>query len=84
MKRVAKCIVKGCDNYADKGRFVGPLCAPCHTFITEGVGVYSQVYRNARELIVGDGERKELFAKVRESAARLGETVAEFERKFGS
>lgn len=31
-----KCIVKGCTNYNDEGRFVGHLCGPCHTMLTTG------------------------------------------------
>jgi|APGre2960657373_1045057.scaffolds.fasta_scaffold178160_2 hypothetical protein len=42
-----KCIVKDCANHASQGKFIGSLCAPCHAFITTGVGKYSQAYRNA-------------------------------------
>ena len=31
-----KCIVHGCSNHADQGRFVGEMCSPCHTMITTG------------------------------------------------
>jgi hypothetical protein len=48
-----KCIVKGCENHANQGVFVGDLCSPCHTFITTGEGVYSQAYRNAKRDWVG-------------------------------
>ena len=33
---MGKCIVKGCRNHKYEGRFVGDLCAPCHTMITTG------------------------------------------------
>jgi len=31
-----ECIVKGCTNKKWQGRFVGDLCAPCHSYITNG------------------------------------------------
>lgn len=31
-----KCIVHGCNNRADQGRFVGEICSPCNTIITTG------------------------------------------------
>ena len=31
-----KCIVKGCHNSPDDGRFVGDICAPCYKIITKG------------------------------------------------
>ena len=31
-----KCIVKGCDNHNVQGRFIGDLCAPCHSMLTTG------------------------------------------------
>lgn len=46
---VKKCIVKDCTNLTTEGTFVGDLCMPCHSFIAEGQGVYSQAYRNAHE-----------------------------------
>jgi hypothetical protein len=45
-----KCIVMGCENHADEGKFVGDLCSPCHIFVTSGRGVHSQAYRNARQI----------------------------------
>jgi hypothetical protein len=48
-----KCIVKDCENHSNEGEFNGDLCYPCHAFITNGEGVYSQVYRNTkREWVV--------------------------------
>jgi hypothetical protein len=43
-----KCIALNCDNHRHGGKFVGDLCAPCHTFISTGAGVYSQAYRNTK------------------------------------
>ena len=48
-----ECIVKGCENHANQGVFVGDLCSPCHGFITTGEGVYSQAYRNTKREWVG-------------------------------
>jgi len=31
-----KCIVHGCKNHRHEGRFVGDLCAPCHTMLAYG------------------------------------------------
>ena len=48
-----KCIVKDCKNHEHEGRFIGSLCAPCHTHITKGEGIYSQSYRNSQREWVG-------------------------------
>lgn len=42
-----KCIVKGCENMSDHGKFVGALCAPCHDFITTGRSFQSAAFRHA-------------------------------------
>lgn len=44
-----RCIVKGCPNSDDQGKFVGDLCFPCHEHITIGESCHSQAYQNARE-----------------------------------
>lgn len=31
---MSKCIVYGCPNHDNKGRFVGNLCVPCHDFLS--------------------------------------------------
>ena len=41
------CIVNGCPNQTDQGRFVGDLCSPCYHFVADGEGVHSQAFRNA-------------------------------------
>lgn len=46
-----KCAVKNCENHSDQGRFVGVLCSPCYTFIATGEGVYSQAFRNSRDMV---------------------------------
>jgi len=46
-----KCAVQDCENHAHEGKFVGLLCAPCHTFIAGDGGLYSQAYRNSRNMI---------------------------------
>jgi hypothetical protein len=46
-----KCAVKDCENHAHEGKFVGLLCAPCYTLITGDGGLYSQAYRNSRNMI---------------------------------
>ena len=48
-----KCIVKDCENHSSEGEFKGDICYPCHAFITNGEGVYSQVYRNTKREWVG-------------------------------
>lgn len=32
----SRCIVHGCRNHRHQGRFIGDLCAPCHSYITTG------------------------------------------------
>lgn len=44
---VKTCIVKGCTNRSDEGRFAVTMCYPCYEYIHEGTGIYSQAYRNA-------------------------------------
>ena len=34
--RGEKCIVKGCKNHPDAGKFVGVLCFPCWKMVTTG------------------------------------------------
>lgn len=46
-----KCAVKDCQNHAHEGKFIGLLCAPCHTFIAGDGGLHSQAYRNSRTMI---------------------------------
>jgi hypothetical protein len=49
-----KCVVKDCANHTHQGRFVGLLCAPCHSFVSGGDGGgYSQVARNTQREWVG-------------------------------
>lgn len=31
-----KCVVKGCVNRKIQGRFVGDICSPCFSYITNG------------------------------------------------
>lgn len=31
-----KCIVAGCNNYSNEGKFIGDLCAPCYYYLTTG------------------------------------------------
>jgi hypothetical protein len=47
------CIVKGCENYKNQGRFVGNLCSSCYGFLTTGDGKYSQAYCNTQRQWVG-------------------------------
>jgi hypothetical protein len=57
-----KCIVKDCKNHSHEGLFVGNLCSPCHVFVTEGKGFYSQAYRNIKREWIGltDKEMKQV------------------------
>jgi hypothetical protein len=41
-----KCIVKDCANHKHQGKFIGDLCSPCFSFLVEGEGTFSQLYRN--------------------------------------
>lgn len=36
MGKPMKCLVHGCENHSDQGRFIGELCSPCHEMITTG------------------------------------------------
>jgi hypothetical protein len=43
---MTKCIVKDCSNHQHLGKFIGDLCSPCFSFLVEGEGTFSQLYRN--------------------------------------
>jgi hypothetical protein len=62
-----KCVVKDCANHTHQGRFVGLLCAPCHSFVSggDGGGGYSQVARNTQREWVGLTD-EEVFAIAKE------------------
>jgi hypothetical protein len=62
-----KCAVKDCENRAHEGKFVGLLCSPCHTFIAGDGGLYSQAYRNSRNMI------DTAIAHEREECAKIAE-----------
>lgn len=52
-----KCIVKGCQNHRDQGVFVGDLCKPCYTMLSQGKYIPSTAWfavegRRARVLDV--------------------------------
>ena len=48
-----KCIVMGCENMAGEGRFVGALCASCHSMITTGVvGRGATFVHEQRDLLI--------------------------------
>jgi len=40
-----ECIVKGCENRSDQGKFIGDLCSPCHEFVTTGKGKFPQSFK---------------------------------------
>jgi len=67
-----KCAVKDCENRAHEGKFVGLLCSPCHTFIAGDGGLYSQAYRNSRNMI------DTAIAHEREECAKLCEEQYEY------
>jgi hypothetical protein len=39
-----RCLVMGCENKTDQGRFVGDLCAPCHQMLITGVAAYGNTF----------------------------------------
>jgi hypothetical protein len=47
---VKKCIIHGCDNHTDHGVFVGYLCSPCYQYLKTGEGIFSQAYRNEKQI----------------------------------
>jgi len=47
--KMKKCVVRGCENHSDEGRFVGDLCSPCHEALSgdpSEMRPCTQVYRN--------------------------------------
>jgi hypothetical protein len=45
---MSKCIVKGCENHKHQGLFVGDLCTPCHSMLSEGKCIPSNAWFAAR------------------------------------
>ena len=39
-----KCIAKGCQNHRSGGKFIGDLCNPCHSMLTEGRLIPSEAW----------------------------------------
>ena len=58
-----KCIVHGCKNHRHEGRFVGDLCAPCHTMLAYGE-IHPSFAFFAVEIIRLRSEVKKLRAEV--------------------
>jgi hypothetical protein len=52
-----KCIVHGCSNHADQGRFVGEMCSPCHTMITTGKVMPTDSFLNQITSLEADNEK---------------------------
>lgn len=48
INKVKQCVVFGCTNTSDEGKFVGSLCFPCHEFIANLERNNSVAYTNAR------------------------------------
>ena len=44
---ITKCIVSGCSNHRENGKFVGDLCSPCHEYITTGKIGYTDSFLGA-------------------------------------
>lgn len=51
LKGRKNCVVLGCENWSDRGVFIGDLCSPCHSFIAKGEGQFSQAYRNSLQIM---------------------------------
>lgn len=43
-KLPTKCIVKGCKNHSNEGKFVGDLCAPCFSMLSTGVAARGETF----------------------------------------
>ena len=52
-----KCIVHGCSNRADQGRFVGEMCSPCHTMITTGKVMPTDSFLNQITSLEAENEK---------------------------
>lgn len=72
-KKHKRCVVMGCQNRSDQGKFVGDLCYPCHSFVAEGTdgACTSQAYRNALNFV---------WPRIKQSvAAQIGHLLFGFE-----
>jgi hypothetical protein len=52
-----KCIVHGCSNHADQGRFVGEMCSPCHIMITTGKMMPTDSFLNQITSLEAENEK---------------------------
>ena len=59
---VDKCLVMGCTNHQGEGRFVGELCAPCHTMLTQGKKTPSNAWFAKEWVGLADEEVSEYLA----------------------
>ena len=76
-----KCVVKDCENHRNEGGFTGDLCNPCHQFIANGEGVYSQAYRNVHPVKeLTDEEINELWLVICSKAGEIEDMQLEFAR----
>lgn len=70
-----KCISNGCVNHSDEGAFVGDLCYPCYSFITDG---RAEVFRGhsfmAREMRELSRWRK-IFVSIGETPDEAWDTL---------
>ena len=39
-----KCLVAGCTNHKNEGKFIGDLCSPCHTMLMLGKKMPSEAW----------------------------------------
>jgi hypothetical protein len=57
-----KCIVHGCSNHTNQGRFVGDVCSPCYTMITTGKIMPTDSFLN--QITALESENEELERKL--------------------
>lgn len=65
-----RCRVRDCANHSDQGQFVGLLCSPCNSYLSEEAGGrFSQLARNTQDQI------DRAVARERERCATVCENI---------
>jgi hypothetical protein len=47
-----KCIVLGCKNHKNEGRFIGKVCGPCNDMLVSGKPKYGQTFVHEMQALV--------------------------------
>lgn len=82
MDKKQKCIVKGCVNLKDGGRFEGDLCFPCHDGLSKGRYGPSTCFVRKLQIESDEYDRLKIdFAELQDQYSRLEKDYEQLERE---